>query len=69
MLLIYPVVVIMKVFFLFLADILCNFEQNKCNWQITTNDPNGAYTWSRKSSNQLHQNDIPGPDGDFQVKT
>ena len=48
----------------FLDDFLCDFEADKCQWQITTTDPENAYKWTRTTAHDLSGSDAPSPEGD-----
>ena len=44
--------------------ILCTFENDKCQWQIHSDDE--KYKWQRKNTNQLNNDNIPAPaNGDY----
>ena len=45
----------------FTAVILCNFEDGMCDWKTLSDDK--LYKFSRKKSEQLGNQDLPGPDG------
>ena len=45
----------------FTAVILCNFEEDMCDWKSLSDDK--LYKFSRKKSEQLGNQDLPGPDG------
>ena len=45
----------------FAAVILCNFEDGMCDWKSLSDDK--LYKFSRKKSEQLGNQDLPGPDG------
>jgi hypothetical protein len=51
----------------FTAVILCNFEDNLCDWKSLSDDK--LYKWSRKKSEQLGNNDLPGPDGSVNAES
>ena len=43
--------------------ILCNFEEDYCDWKLDSKDH--LYKWRRRSTNQLSNNDLPGPESDY----
>ena len=53
----------------FLADLLCDFEQDLCGWSASTNEVDvtpDLYIWTQYTSLGLQEESIPGPDGDYQ---
>jgi hypothetical protein len=54
-------------FSFFPADLLCDFEQDLCGWSASTNEAGMTlYLWTQYTSFGLQEEDIPGPDGDYQ---
>ena len=51
----------------FTAVILCNFEDNICDWKSLSDDK--LYKFSRKKSEQLGNQDLPGPDGSVNAES
>ena len=52
--------------FIILADILCDFEIDKCKWSIKTQGV--VFQWVRKNGNQLTADAINGPFADYDGK-
>lgn len=44
-----------------LDNIICNFDEDKCNFEISTSDPTDGYKWDRRIPKDLAANSIPGP--------
>ena len=44
--------------------LICDFEDDLCDWTQTTDDPANAFKWQRKSAKQLANQNIPGPNLD-----
>ena len=42
--------------------ILCNFQENLCDWAVKSDN---NYKWIRRTSDQLANNNIPGPESDL----
>ena len=47
----------------------CSFQDNLCDWAQITDDPAKAYKWLRKSSQQMIDQKIPGPNLDADGNT
>ena len=46
-------------FFFITADLLCDFEENNCNFEVSTTDTQDTYKWKRKNSDQLNLGEGP----------
>ena len=42
----------------FSAELLCDFEKDKCNFEVSTDS--AEYLWKRYNAKQLVENGIPG---------
>ena len=51
----------------FIALVLCNFEDNVCDWKLQSDDK--LYKWQRKSISSLGNDDFPGPDGNVNTES
>ena len=47
------------IFFYILADILCDFEENWCNFEQSTTDTQDTYKWRRRYPDQLSETEGP----------
>ena len=53
----------------FLDAIICDFEKDKCNFELNSVDSKGNYQWTRTTPEELQNNGIIGPDLDYNGHT